>query len=79
MSHSEPSPEIAQPAGIECPRQNGYFEHEDPSNCNQYYECSNGGAVLRTCSTGLVFDEFTGTCQWDHAGYRTGCGKRVGK
>lgn len=69
--------QIAQPAGIECPRQNGYFEHEDPSNCNQYYECTNGGAVLRTCSTGLVFDEFTGTCQWEHAGYRTGCGKRV--
>merc|ERR1712168_10456 len=66
-----------QPSGIECPRQNGYFEHEDPSNCEQYYECTNGEAQVRACATGLVFDEFTGTCQWAHAGYKTGCGVRV--
>ncbi|XP_018021762.1 protein obstructor-E [Hyalella azteca] len=66
-----------QPSGIECPRLNGYFEHEDAANCDQYYECTNGLAVLRTCATGLVFDEFTGTCQWEHTGIRTGCGVRV--
>ncbi|XP_064111825.1 protein obstructor-E-like isoform X2 [Macrobrachium nipponense] len=67
----------AQPAGIECPRQNGYFEHEDPSNCEQYYECTGGVPVTRSCATGLVFDEFSGTCQWAHTGIRTGCGQRV--
>merc|ERR1712212_240456 len=50
-----------QPAGIQCPRQNGYFEHEDPANCEEYYECTNGEAQRRACATGLVFDEFTGT------------------
>lgn len=71
--------ENPQPSGIECPRLNGYFEHEDAANCDQYYECTNGLAVLRTCATGLVFDEFTGTCQWEHTGIRTGCGVRVGQ
>merc|ERR1712212_539232 len=66
-----------QPNGVECPRQNGYFEHEDPSVCHEYYECTGGLAVKRMCPTGLVFDEFTGTCQWEHEGFRTGCGARV--
>nr|AGZ62051.1 gastrolith protein 30 [Cherax quadricarinatus]AVD68954.1 obstructor A [Cherax quadricarinatus] len=63
-----------QPSGIECPRQNGYFEHENAKNCESYYECTNGLAVLRKCATGLVFDEFTGVCQWSHTGVRSGCG-----
>jgi len=63
----------AQSAGIQCPRQNGYFEHEDPSNCLEYYECVTGISVLRKCAMGLVFDEFTGTCQWATAGLRSGC------
>jgi len=67
----------AKPSGIECPRQNGYFEHEDPSNCMEYYECSGGNAVLRKCAQGLVFDEFTGTCQWAATGLRTGCVERA--
>ena len=71
--------EPAQPSGIECPRQNGYFEHEDPANCADYYECTGGIPVKRTCATGLVFDEFTGTCQWAHTGIRVGCGQRKRK
>ncbi|KAK4296344.1 hypothetical protein Pmani_031150 [Petrolisthes manimaculis] len=67
----------ALPSGIECPRQNGYFEHEDPSNCREYYECTTGLPVLRECARGLVFDEFTGTCQWQSAGFRSGCVDRV--
>ncbi|KAG7168615.1 protein obstructor-E-like [Homarus americanus] len=68
-----------KPVGIECPRQNGYFEHENPANCAEYYECTGGEFVLRSCATGLVFDEFTGTCQWAHTGIRANCGqvKRV--
>ncbi|XP_050692010.1 protein obstructor-E-like [Eriocheir sinensis] len=65
-----------KPSGIECPRMNGYFEHEDPSNCGEYYECTGGIPVLRTCADGLVFDELTGTCQWAHAGFRQGCVKK---
>lgn len=65
--------QAARSSGVECPRQNGYFEHEDPQNCMEYYECSNGLPVLRKCASGLVFDEFTGTCQWAATGLRTGC------
>ncbi|MPC61710.1 Peritrophin-1 [Portunus trituberculatus] len=67
----------AQPTGVECPRLNGYFEHEDPSNCGHYYECTGGIPVLRTCADGLVFDEFTGTCLWEHSGVRSGCVKKA--
>ncbi|CAL4131676.1 unnamed protein product [Meganyctiphanes norvegica] len=63
----------AQPYGIECPRRNGYFEHEDPSNCMDYYECTGGQFVLRSCAAGLVFDEFSGACVWEAANVRSGC------
>jgi len=63
----------AQPAGIECPRQNGYFEHENPSNCMDYYECVGGQFVKRSCAAGLVFDEFTGACVWETSNIRSGC------
>lgn len=66
-----------QSVGIECPRRNGYFEHEDISNCKEYYQCTEGVPALYSCDDGLVFDEFTGVCQWEHTGVRTGCTTRV--
>jgi len=60
-------------SSVECPRENGYFEHEDASNCMDYYECTEGTFVRRTCPTGLVFDEFTGACVWETSGVRKGC------
>ncbi|XP_071546407.1 protein obstructor-E [Panulirus ornatus] len=61
------------PSGIECPRQYGLFEHEDPSNCVDYYQCVEGEVNTLRCGSGLVFDEFTGTCQWEHTNIRSGC------
>merc|ERR1712212_1308703 len=58
---------------LECPRQNGAFTHEDPSNCREYYWCINGLATLMKCSPGLHFDEFRGQCHWAHEGFREGC------
>jgi len=66
----------AQPSGIECPRQNGRFEHEDPTNCKTYYECVNGVANTRECHAGLHFDEFSGVCDWASKGFRVGCENR---
>jgi len=66
----------AQPSGIECPRQNGRFEHEDPTNCKTYYECVNGVANTRECHAGLHFDEFSGVCDWASKGFRVGCEDR---
>jgi len=58
---------------LECPRQNGLFEHEDPTNCMDYYECTGGKPVKKTCFIGGVFDEFSGVCHWAASGLRTGC------
>jgi len=59
-----------------CPRQNGRFEHEDVTNCGEYYECTNGVGTLRACHEGLYFDEFTGVCDWASKGFRSGCEKK---
>lgn len=68
-----------QPSGInsECPRQNGRFEHEDPTDCRHYYECTNGLFEERMCHEGLYFDEFSGVCDWAVKGFRTGCVARI--
>jgi len=65
-----------QPRGVECPRQNGRFEHEDPTNCEEYYECVHGVSTLLKCHDGLHFDEFIGACDWATKGFRQGCVKK---
>ncbi|CAL4096163.1 unnamed protein product, partial [Meganyctiphanes norvegica] len=68
----------AQPSGInnECPRQNGLFEHEDPTNCKTYYDCVNGVPNTRECHADLHFDEFSGVCDWASKVFRSGCEDR---
>ncbi|XP_058791440.1 protein obstructor-E-like [Phymastichus coffea] len=61
-----------------CPRRNGFFAHPDPSVCNVFYNCIDGEAVEITCTTGLHFDEYSGTCVWPESAGRQGCGV-VGK
>ncbi|KAF7381495.1 hypothetical protein HZH66_013889 [Vespula vulgaris] len=52
-----------------CPRRNGFFAHPEPSVCNVFYNCIDGEAIEITCTTGLHFDEYSGTCVWpDSAG-----------
>jgi len=63
----------ANPSGVECPRQYGRFEHEDPTNCAEYYECVMGVATKRKCHDGLYFDEFEGRCDWATKDFRQGC------
>jgi len=37
--------------------------------CNVFYNCIDGEAIEITCTTGLHFDEYSGTCVWpDSAG-----------
>lgn len=68
--------QIAQ-GSVQCPRQNGRFEHEDAGNCQEYYECVNGISTLRKCHEGLWFDEFSGVCDWASNGFRSGCIKKL--
>lgn len=56
-----------------CPRRNGFFAHPEPNVCNIFYNCIEGDATEITCTAGLHFDEYTGTCVWPDAAGRTGC------
>lgn len=56
-------PEPPQPTK-KCPRKNGFFAHPDPSVCNVFYNCIDGDAIEIVCTTGLHFDEYSGTCVW---------------
>ncbi|EEC17154.1 protein obstructor-E [Ixodes scapularis] len=54
-----------------CPRANGYFPHEDPQNCAEFYTCSNGVPSKLNCQKGLAFNPQVGGCEW--AGRVPGC------
>ena len=48
---------------FDCPR-DGYFR--DPGNCRKFFQCANGLPYHVTCNGGLVFNEFTGICDWPY-------------
>lgn len=56
-----------------CPRRNGFFAHPDPAVCNVFYNCIEGEANEITCTAGLHFDEYSGTCVWPNDAGRQGC------
>lgn len=60
---------------IQCPRKNGFFSHEDPSVCDRFYNCVNGLANVQHCSSGLIYDDYTGTCTWPADVQRPECSK----
>jgi hypothetical protein len=47
--------------------------HPDPTNCNQYYECSNGVPILMKCEQGLVWDPVLVRCSFDYPGNPNPC------
>merc|ERR1711983_419033 len=51
-------------AGIDprCPRANGIFDHEDPSECGKFYLCDKGVAHEMPCTSTLSFDVSIGSC-----------------
>jgi len=66
--------ELQAPKGANhCPRANGFFAVEDLSDCSSFYQCHDNEATLTTCSQGLVFDEFHGTCAWPDAALKAQC------
>jgi len=66
-----------QPAqsSVQCPRKNGYFSHEDPSTCDRFYSCVDGLATVIPCPSGLIYDDYRGTCTWPADAQRPGCEK----
>lgn len=47
---------------FECPEEFGYYPH--PSDCSQYYVCVFGGALLESCTGGLMYSHELQTCDW---------------
>ncbi|KAL4706837.1 hypothetical protein ACJJTC_010071 [Scirpophaga incertulas] len=47
----------------ECPHQFGFF-HSSDGDCNKYIVCEHGKAINMSCSSGLVFNIETATCDW---------------
>lgn len=60
---------------VQCPRKNGYFSHEDPQVCDKFYNCVDGVANTVTCPSGLIYDDYQGTCTWPQEAQRKGCEK----
>lgn len=48
--------------GFECPEEFGYYPH--PHDCSQYYVCVFGGALLESCTGGLMYSHELQTCDW---------------
>lgn len=58
-----PELQKAKPTGPECPRQNGYFPHENPAVCDKFYFCVDGVPNAITCPASLIFDPKTVSCE----------------
>ncbi|XP_025831497.1 uncharacterized protein LOC108739790 [Agrilus planipennis] len=49
-------------ANFDCPEEFGYYPH--PNDCTQYYVCVFGGALLESCTGGLMYSHELQTCDW---------------
>lgn len=45
-----------------CPEEFGYYSH--PTDCSLYYVCVFGGALLESCTGGLMYSHELQTCDW---------------
>lgn len=64
---SRPLPTVAETkdrerANFDCPEEFGYYPH--PTDCTQYYVCVFGGALLESCTGGLMYSQELQTCDW---------------
>ncbi|CAH1153305.1 unnamed protein product [Phaedon cochleariae] len=54
--------EIKTGVNFNCPEEFGYYPH--PDDCTQYYVCVFGGALLESCTGGLMYSHELQTCDW---------------
>ncbi|CAB3381827.1 Hypothetical predicted protein [Cloeon dipterum] len=59
-------------AEFDCPDEFGYYPH--PTDCTQYYVCVFGGALLESCTGGLMYSHELQTCDWPR---NVGCGENA--
>ncbi|KAG5881907.1 hypothetical protein JTB14_007106 [Gonioctena quinquepunctata] len=54
--------EVKTRVNFDCPEEFGYYPH--PDDCTQYYVCVFGGALLESCTGGLMYSHELQTCDW---------------
>ncbi|XP_017776467.1 PREDICTED: mucin-5AC isoform X2 [Nicrophorus vespilloides] len=63
ISRSQPvTTEVKTGVNFDCPEDFGYYPH--PTDCTQYYVCVFGGALLESCTGGLMYSHELQTCDW---------------
>ncbi|KAH8262297.1 hypothetical protein KR038_000356, partial [Drosophila bunnanda] len=55
-------PTSSKGLSFDCPEEFGYYPH--PTDCTQYYVCVFGGALLESCTGGLMYSHELQTCDW---------------
>ncbi|XP_013149526.1 PREDICTED: uncharacterized protein LOC106111883 isoform X5 [Papilio polytes] len=53
---------IKREVDFDCPEEFGYYPH--PTDCTLYYVCVFGGALLESCTGGLMYSHELQTCDW---------------
>ncbi|XP_050342722.1 uncharacterized protein LOC126768551 isoform X5 [Nymphalis io] len=53
---------IKRDTDFDCPEEFGYYPH--PTDCTLYYVCVFGGALLESCTGGLMYSHELQTCDW---------------
>ncbi|XP_026758821.2 uncharacterized protein LOC113518216 [Galleria mellonella] len=54
--------DIKRDIDFDCPEEFGYYPH--PTDCTLYYVCVFGGALLESCTGGLMYSHELQTCDW---------------
>ncbi|XP_047019652.1 uncharacterized protein LOC124629960 isoform X7 [Helicoverpa zea] len=54
--------DIKRDVDFDCPEEFGYYPH--PTDCTLYYVCVFGGALLESCTGGLMYSHELQTCDW---------------
>ncbi|XP_026320219.1 uncharacterized protein LOC113230481 isoform X7 [Hyposmocoma kahamanoa] len=54
--------DIKRDVNFDCPEEFGYYPH--PTDCTLYYVCVFGGALLESCTGGLMYSHELQTCDW---------------
>ncbi|CAK1601724.1 unnamed protein product [Parnassius mnemosyne] len=53
---------IKREVNFDCPEEFGYYPH--PTDCTLYYVCVFGGALMESCTGGLMYSHELQTCDW---------------
>merc|ERR1711970_904882 len=72
-----PPPAVIYPEITACAEPYGEQAYHHPTNCDQFYKCTNGTLTLETCENGLLFDGTGGVHNFCNYNWRANCEGRV--